>query len=289
MQEILEEVVETVVNNTEVEAPIKPQEVRQSREIKRIKSIDFNCDLAQSFGVYKNDAEFELLDYVSSVNISTGFHAGDPITIKKALLLAKEKNVVIGAHIGFDDIQGFGNRAMILSDDEIEALVIYQVGALMSFAKAYGMEIEHVRPHGAMYKLASEDFNFSCSIAKAIKKCSNWLTYYGAAGEVISKVGELIKLPIAQEIMLDKIYNQDASIDYSMPDVVSTEFSVRRLQNLLKSSQITNNLRGFTTVEANTIHLTTGKINSLEIAKKVNELITPIPVNYNKVQESGWV
>src|SRR5574344_1890286 len=124
-------------------------------EKKEIKNIDFNCDLAQSFGIYKNNAEFELLDYVSSVNISCGFHAGDPMTIKNALLKAKEKKVVIGAHIGFDDIQGFGYREMNLSEDELETLVIYQVGAIMSFAKAYGIEIEHVRPHGAMYRQAA--------------------------------------------------------------------------------------------------------------------------------------
>ena len=103
----------------------------------QIKNIDFNIDLAQSFGFYKNNSEFDLLDYASSVNISCGFHAGDPLTIKNALMKAKEKNVVVGAHIGFDDIQGFGYRDMDLSDDEIEALVIYQVGALMAFAKSH--------------------------------------------------------------------------------------------------------------------------------------------------------
>lgn len=118
---------------------------------RQIKSIDFNCDLAQSFGIYKNSSESRLLDYVSSVNIACGFHAGDPLTIKEALLTAKEKNIVVGAHIGFDDIQGFGYRQMELDSDELEALVMYQVGALMTFAKAYNMEIEHVRPHGAMY------------------------------------------------------------------------------------------------------------------------------------------
>ena len=71
----------------------------------QIKNIDFNIDLAQSFGFYKNNSEFDLLDYASSVNISCGFHAGDPLTIRNALLRAKEKNVVVGAHIGFDDIQ----------------------------------------------------------------------------------------------------------------------------------------------------------------------------------------
>ena len=110
---------------------------------KSIKSIDFNCDLAQSFGVYKNSAEFDMLDYVSSVNISCGFHAGDPVSIKEAILKSKEKNVVIGAHIGFNDIQGFGYRPVDLKEDELEALVVYQIGALMSFAKAYGVSVEH--------------------------------------------------------------------------------------------------------------------------------------------------
>ena len=159
-------------------------------ERKPIKNIDFNCDLAQAYGIYKNIQEYELLDYVSSVNISCGFHAGDPVTIKEAMLKAKEKNVAIGAHIGFNDIQGFGYRPVELKEDELEALVVYQVGAIMSFAKAYGLSIEHVRPHGAMYKMAGEDFTFSTNIAKAIKKCSDWLVYVAPVGDITTKVGD---------------------------------------------------------------------------------------------------
>ena len=164
--------------------------MQETLERKQIKNIDFNCDLAQRFGEYKNSSEYQVLDYVSSVNISCGFHAGDAMSIKEALLKAKEKNVVVGAHIGFDDIQGFGYRPMDLSEYDIEALVMYQVGALMSFAKAYKLEIEHVRPHGAMYKMAAENFGFSTSVANAIKKCSEWHVYYGAAGDVTAKGGE---------------------------------------------------------------------------------------------------
>ena len=257
---------------------------------RKVSSIDFNCDLAQSFGVYKNDEEFDLLDYVSSVNIATGFHAGDPTAIKNAFLKAKDKNVVIGAHIGFDDIQGFGSRVMNLSEEEIETFVIYQVGAMMSFAKAYGLEIEHVRPHGAMYKLASQNFTFSCAIAKAIKKCSQWLTYVGASGDVISKVGEFVKLPIAQEINLNNVYNVDGSIDYTSDKIIDVNASIKRFQQYLLSSQIDNNSKGFSIIEVNTIHFSgSGKYNSLELIKKANELITPKPVNYNKVESSGWV
>lgn len=257
-----------------------------SKEVKKVTSIDFNCDLAQGFGVYKNEKEFELLEYASSVNISTGFHAGDPLTIKNALLKAKEQNVVIGANIGFQDLQGFGMRPMNLSEEETEALVIYQVGALMSFAKAYGLEVEYVKPHGAMYRQASENFTFSCAIAKAIKKCSQWLTYVGASGDVITKVGDFVKLPIAKEIDLTKIYNVDGSIDYRTEEITDFDLLSRRLQRYLQYSQIDNTAKGTTFIEANTMHFSS---NSLDLIKKASELITPKPVNYSKVESSGWV
>ncbi len=263
--------------------------MQDTLEKKSIKNIDFNCDLAQSFGIYKNNCEYELLDYVSSVNISCGFHAGDPMTIKNALLKAKEKNVVVGAHIGFDDIQGFGYRPMELSEDEIEALVIYQVGALMSFAKTFKLEIEHVRPHGAMYKMAAEDFNFACSIAKAVKKCSQWLVYYGAAGDVTSKVGEYVNIPIAQEVYLEKMYNADGTVNSVARDNENTEISIQRLKTLLNYSQVSNVEGGKTFVNADTIHFSSRLSNSVELVKRAREIIVPVPVNYKNAYTSGWV
>lgn len=263
--------------------------MQNTLEKKIIKNIDFNCDLAQSFGIYKNSFELNLLDYVSSVNIACGFHAGDPLAIKNALLAAKEKNVVVGAHIGFDDIQGFGCRSMDLTDDETEAIVIYQVGALMSFAKSFNLEIEHVRPHGAMYKKASEDFNFSCAVAKAIKKCSQWLVYYGAAGDVLAKTGDYVNIPVAHEVYLDKIYNPNGTVDYSADDIENTETSISRLKLLLSQSQVYNNEGGRTIVDADTIHFTNRNSNSLELVKCANEVISPLPVNYKNVYDSGWV
>lgn len=258
-------------------------------EKKSIKSIDFNCDLAQAYGVYKNNNEFDLLDYVSSVNISCGFHAGDPITIKEALLKAKEKNVAIGAHIGFNDIQGFGYRPVELKENELEALVIYQVGAIMSFAKAYGLSIEHVRPHGAMYKMAGEDFTFSTAIAKAIKKCSDWLVYYAPVGDITAKVGDYINIPIAQELSLEKTYNADLTIDYSIEDNTNNYDLIKRLQHLLHTSQIRNNLGGMSFANVNTIHFSNKYKNSMDLIKEAARLIIPQPVNYINAKSSGWV
>ena len=257
-------------------------------ERKSVKNIDFNCDLAQSYGVYKNNNEYELLDYVSSVNISCGFHAGDPMSIKEALLKAKEKNLAIGAHIGFNDIQGFGYRPVELKEDELEALVVYQVGAIQSFAKAYGLSIEHVRPHGAMYKMAGEDFTFACSIARAVKKCSDWLIYCGPAGDITSKAADYVGVKAAQELSLEKTYNPDLTIDYSVEDNTNNYDLIKRFQHLLHTSQIRNNAGGMSFVEVDTIHFSNKYKNSLELLKQAHDLIIPAPVNYNCAKISGW-
>ena len=258
-------------------------------EKKSIKNIDFNCDLAQAYGIYKNSQEYELLDYVSSVNISCGFHAGDPMSIKEAMLKAKEKNIAIGAHIGFNDIQGFGYRPVELKEEELEALVVYQVGAIMSFAKAYGMSIEHVRPHGAMYKMAGEDFTFSTTIAKAIKKCSDWLIYYAPVGDITAKVGDYVNIQVAQELCLEKSYNPDLTIDYAIADNTNNYDLIKRFQHLLHTSQIRNNAGGVSFADVNTIHFSNKYKNSLDLIQQARNYITPAPVNYNNAKVSGWV
>ena len=263
--------------------------MQKTLERRAIKNIDFNCDLAQSFGIYKNDSEYGLLDYVSSVNIACGFHAGDPLAIKIALLKAKEKNVVIGAHIGFDDIQGFGYRPMELDEDELEALVMYQVGAIMTFAKAYNMEIEHVRPHGALYRQAAENLDVSRTIAKAVKKCSQWLVYYGATGENLATVAEDENIQVAHEVHLEKIYDEEGNIDFNARDLENTEISIQRFKTLLQNSQVTNNTGGKTIVRADSIHFSNKISNAKELIIKAREIIEPLPYNYKNALQSGWV
>ena len=258
-------------------------------EKKGIMNIDFNCDLAQTYGIYKNSTEYDLLDYVSSVNIACGFHAGDPLAIKEALLAAKNKNVVIGAHIGYHDIEGFGYRPMDLDEDELDALVMYQVGALMTFAKAYHLEIEHVRPHGAMYRKAMEDIETSRIIVRAVKKCSKWLVYYGAAGENLARVGAEENIQVAHEIHLEKIYDESGNIIFTARDLENTNISIQRLKDLLHNSRVTNNVGGKTEIEADTIHFSNKLSNVKELIVQANDVIKPLPYNYKKAMKSGRV
>src|SRR5512147_1927385 len=100
--------------------------------------MDINCDMGESFGAYRLGEDAALMPYITSANIACGFHAGDPQVMDATVRLAVESGVRIGAHPGYPDLQGFGRRAMDLSPDEAEALVLYQVSALAGFARAYG-------------------------------------------------------------------------------------------------------------------------------------------------------
>ncbi len=209
--------------------------------------FDFNCDLAQEFGVYKNETAYEVAKYMSSVNISAGFHAGDALSIKKALEFAKDRNIAIGAHIGYPDISGFGKRTMELDFDEIDALVLYQTGAVVSFAKTMGLEVEHVRCHGAMNKKLSEDFEFARTVALAVKKINPWLNLY------------------VQNIEVKKFLEEEVKINCAYEKTYENEFALKQL------------------VEADIIPETIHFKNP-EDAKRACEIIKPAPVNYNRVQ-----
>ena len=254
-----------------------------------ILDVDFNCDLAQTYGIFENENEAKVLKYMSSAAISCGFHSADPIKIKRAFELCKENNVAIGANISFPDIQGFGNRQMNLSQEEIEAIVIYQLGAIQSFAKIYNTEIEFVRPHGAMWEMAAKDLEFSKDIANSIKKVSEWLVYYGAAGETIQQVEAETNIRTAKEILLTQNYNKDLSLDKDCTYIFSTEKALNRLRKMLISSEISTSEREYIKVDFDTIHFSTTDENCIELAKGAKSVITPKPVNYNKVVTSGWV
>jgi len=252
--------------------------------------IDLNCDLAQSFGIYKNDLEFSLLPYVSSVNISCGSHSADPVTIMNALKKAKENNLAIGAHIGYPDIQGFGYRDMAFDEDELEALVIYQIGALSSLAKSYNLAVEHVRPHGALYKKAANDLETSVNIAKAMAKFDPWLIFVCASGEILNKTAEITNVRVAGEVFLDKEYNFDGTVNFDKGNIVDADYSVSQLEELINNSSVINNNKGKTKIGFNTIHLSMNSETSLEIAKNAKKQTSQtMPLNPSFVAESGWL
>lgn len=175
-------------------------------------AIDLNCDAGESFGQYKLGNDEELFKYVSSANIACGYHAGDHNVIAKTVKLAKNYNVAIGAHPGFQDLIGFGRREMQLAVDEIYNLVIYQLGALKTIAEAYGEKLHHVKPHGALYNIAAKNRDVAFAIAKAVKAVDENLILYGLAGSELCRAGQEIGLKVAHEVFADRTYQADGSL-----------------------------------------------------------------------------
>jgi 5-oxoprolinase (ATP-hydrolysing) subunit A len=175
-------------------------------------SIDLNCDLGESFGNYRLGADAEIMPFITSANIACGFHAGDPSVMQATVKLAKQHGVAVGAHPGWPDLQGFGRREMTVSPAEAETLVLYQIGALAGFTKAEGVELRHVKPHGALYNQAAIDAVLAGAIARAVKRFSVDLILVGLAGSELVKAGLALGLRVANEAFPDRAYNPDGTL-----------------------------------------------------------------------------
>ncbi len=116
-----------------------------------------NCDMGESFGNYTIGADKEVMGYVDMANIACGFHASDPDVMDYTVGLAARHNVVVGAHPGYPDLQGFGRRNMDLAPQEIANLVLYQVGAIKPFCIRHKARLEYIKPHGALYNTMMRD------------------------------------------------------------------------------------------------------------------------------------
>jgi UPF0271 protein len=171
--------------------------------------IDINCDLGESFGAWTMGADDELLPWISSANIACGLHAGDPAVMRRTVGAALARGVAVGAHPGLPDLQGFGRRALEISPEEAYELVLYQAGALLGFALAAGTRLTHVKPHGALYNLASRDAALADAIAQAVRALDSSLVLFGLAGSELVAAGRRAGLATAAEAFADRNYAAD--------------------------------------------------------------------------------
>jgi UPF0271 protein len=169
--------------------------------------IDLNCDMGENIG---NDED--IMPYITSANIACGFHAGDSASMQATVRLAKKYGVAVGAHPSWKDVEGFGRREMSLPADEVEALILYQIGALDAIARAEGVDLHHVKPHGALYNQAAQDFVLANAIARAVKRFSGDLVLIGLAGSGLVRAGMELGLQVANEGFPDRSYNPDGTL-----------------------------------------------------------------------------
>jgi 5-oxoprolinase (ATP-hydrolysing) subunit A len=173
-------------------------------------SIDLNCDCGESFGAYVMGDDAAMFDVVTSANVACGFHAGDPEVMAKTFRIARDKGVAVGAHPGFPDPGGFGRRRLPFSAAEIERLVAYQIGAAAALAAYAGHKLTHVKPHGALSNIATEEEDVARAIARATKAVDPGLVFLAIAGTKLERAGQAEGLVTACEIHADRAYGDDA-------------------------------------------------------------------------------
>lgn len=174
--------------------------------------IDLNADVGESLGPWAMGADEALVPLVTSVNVACGFHAGDPLSIRRTVALAHAAGVAIGAHPGYPDLVGFGRRDLAMSAAELEAAVLYQVAALAGIVAAEGGRLAHVKPHGALYNRAAGDAAVAEPIARAVACLDASIRLVGPPGSALLAAAAAAGLAGVAEGFADRAYEADGSL-----------------------------------------------------------------------------
>lgn len=175
-------------------------------------TIDINCDMGESFGNWSMGSDEDVMPYITSANIAGGYHAGDPHVMRKTINNAIDHDVGIGIHPGLPDKIGFGRRKMDATPEELQDYVLYQLGALSSFAEANGASIQHVKPHGAMYSMLSESPEHARAVMEAITELDSDLIYLSTDMNIHEVAQDVDNLRSVFEGYVDLTYRSDRSV-----------------------------------------------------------------------------
>lgn len=169
--------------------------------------IDLNADLGEGAAF-----DEDLMPLITSANIACGFHAGSPHLMQQSVGLCVKYGVRIGAHPSFPDFWGFGRRAMHCSAREVKDYVLYQIGALAAFCRAGGVELQHVKPHGALYNMAAKDIKLAEAICEAVASFDDRLYIFAQPNSALSIAAQRFGLSVAYEAFADRAYNSDGTL-----------------------------------------------------------------------------
>lgn len=178
------------------------------------KTIDLNCDMGEGFGhwSYGDAPDEELMKLISSANVATGFHAGDPNLMNRTVILAKEHGVELGAHPGYRDLQGFGRRTINATDQELVNDIIYQLGAMREFCSRHNVKLQHVKPHGALYMDVAKNRSLSKLLVEAVRQCDPDLFIFCMDISETYKEAKNQNQPVVMEFYADRDYDDSGSI-----------------------------------------------------------------------------
>jgi len=247
-----------------------------SQEVQFLKpKIDINCDLGESYGRFKVGYDREVMPYITSANIACGFHAGDPMVMAQTVNSAKQHGVAVGAHPGYPDLMGFGRRAMELTTEEVKNYIIYQVGALQAFARVAGVDLQHIKPHGALYNMAAKDEALSKAIIEAIDSIDPKVILFAPSDSTTTKVAAEAGLRVAREVFADRAYSPDGSlVPRKTPGAVIEDPKVvteRAVKMIMEGTVVAVNSKVVELGEVHTICVHGDTLTAVELARSLRK------------------
>jgi len=236
--------------------------------------VDLNCDLGESFGLYKIGNDELIMDYVTSVNIACGCHAGDPEIMEDTVKLAIKKGVSIGAHPGYPDLQGFGRREMNMSLKALRSSMIYQIGALKAFVEVQGGRLNHVKPHGALYNLAARDYDVAFTIAKAIHDIDPSIILMGLSDSEMVRAGKDLGLKVSNEVFADRRYTSEKKLVARTREgavIEKIEDSINQCLSIIEDNKIIDIDQNELSLKGDSICIHGDNIHGIELVKALSE------------------
>ncbi|OZN25328.1 lactam utilization protein LamB [Actinobacillus seminis] len=242
-----------------------------------MKHVDLNVDLAEGC---ENDEM--LLRLVSSTNIACGLHAGDYNEMRKAIKWAKENGIRVGAHPGFPDRENFGRTNMQLTDEELVACLLYQLGAIKALCESENIPLSYVKPHGALYNQAAKDPALAHLIAHTIKQFDPTLALMGLSGSLMLNVAQAEGLNIISEVFADRHYLADGSLVPRSRDdalVENDEEAIHQVLQMILSGTVSSVDGVDVAIKADSICIHGDGIHAIEFAKKIRVALAEKQVN----------
>ena len=239
--------------------------------------IDLNCDLGESFGAYTIGMDEQVIPYISSANIACGYHASDPVVMRKTVKLAQKNGIGIGAHPGFPDLMGFGRRNMNVSPDEAKAYIQYQLGALYAFCRAAGATLSHVKAHGALYNMAGKDYKLARAICEGILEFDENLILLALSGSEMIRAANDTGLKVASEVFADRAYEEDGSlVARTKPGSMITDEdeAIHRVVRMAKEGKVQSVSGKDIPISADSVCVHGDNAKALEFVQKIRTALT---------------
>lgn len=241
-----------------------------------MKTIDINADLGESRSTHLSATEKELMKYISSVNIACGVHAGSPLMMVETVKYAIKNHIAIGAHPGYPDLEGFGRVSMDISDDELAAIVVYQIGALRSIVEAHGGRLRHVKPHGAMYNDIANNYDKAMVVAEAIKRVDKNLIFIGLANSQMVAASKASGLQTLEEVFADRAYLESGLlVPRTEPGAVlsSATKGIEQVMHMVLDNYLLASSGKKISISANTVCVHGDNEKAIEFAKLLHQAL----------------